>query len=356
MSHTIIIGAGVSGLALGKHLSERHESLLILEKESKPGGNASCGHQRLYSREAASLLQTQLPELKWREVTETAVQINKKGEFGPLSDDFSAPEDHYLHQPFLEPELGYGQVIGGLYSALQPNCELKATVTHVDIDKRTVTLLDGSERSFSKLLWTGSFANLLKICGGTPEGMPKKGASPIETGGLTWDIEVRAPLFPHRNTVVFPFRYKDLKLRALGNRGAELDSGAECCHWTLFLEDSLLENREELAKIVRAFKRELGKQFPQLEELLIREKLAFHPSLAGNLPVPMPSLEVFEGIVCLGSDIRAIPQEDSPALAGLRNLDRSLANCLDFLEVVLPEWLDKPAVQGQISYESPLTV
>jgi hypothetical protein len=57
----------------------------------------------------------------------------------------------------------------------------------------------------------------------------------------------------------------------------------------------------------------------------------------------MPSLEVFEGVVCVGPDIQAGDSLSNKNDRPLRNLDRELKNSLDFLELILPKWLQKPA-------------
>lgn len=356
MLETTIIGAGVAGLALGNRLRKQGITFNGIEKEAKFGGRVEFGHQRLYTKEAQDFLIETLPDLEWTETTEEAVQVNKKGEFGALSEDFESAERFYLNQPFLQPTTSYSSIVTRLQQDVGDAFRLRSTVTHVELENRQITLLNGAQEPFKKLIWTGSFASLLKVTGETPKGLPKKGASPIETGGITWDIEVNAPLFPNRNTVVFPFRYKDLKLRALGIKGIVEAGSTEKYHWSLFLEDSLLENREELAKIVRAFKRELGKQFPELEKSLVKERLAFHPSLSGELPVSMPSLEVFEGVVCVGPDIQTEEVARKENRRDIRNLDRVLGNCLDFVDLVLPRWLEKPMEQGQASTENSVSV
>ena len=171
------------------------------------------------------------------------------------------------------------------------------------------------------------------------EGKPtfplKKIGSP--RGGLYLDMELSRPVFPFRNTVVFPFRYKDNRLRALGvNAPVREGEAGHLVHWMVFLEDNLLENREETAKCLRALRRELRKEFPELETAVKQERIVYLPNITEDSVLPVKSLEVFPDVLYLGSELEP---EDGPQ--GLRNLDRTLSNCKSFQGVIQPAY--KPA-------------
>ena len=146
------------------------------------------------------------------------------------------------------------------------------------------------------------------------------------------------------NTLVLPFRFKDNVYRALGNRD---DFGGQEVQytWTIFLDEALLENREEVAKCVRAFKREFGKQFPGSRGRSHPGEDCFSPSISGGSSVGANSLELFPGVFYLGSQVRL---KDSAG--DLQNLDLLIDNCRHL--AVLPslsdgnktaEGLEKPA-------------
>jgi hypothetical protein len=341
MSETLIIGAGLVGLTVAKQLRNRSFSVKGLEGEGKIGGRLEFGHHRLYTNEAVDLLSDAFPGLQWRQVSEDASQI-RKGEWVALTEELSPPEQFYVGKSFFHPQATYSELVGRLAGEVGEIFQLRSAVTQVDLERRVVTCLNGSEIPYSNLIWTSSLASLSKITSQTPRGISKKKIAAVETGGISWDIKVAKPLFSQANTLVFPFRYKDLKVRALGMRATWAPEHPETYHWMIFLEDAQLENHEELAKIVRAFKRELTKQFPILEEPLLGERLAFHPSLSGETPVPVASLEVYENVVCLGPDVQTEEVSPDPERHTRRNLDVVLRNTLDFFDLILPRWLETP--------------
>ncbi len=305
------------------------------------GGRLDFGHHRLYTNEARDLLNETFPGLEWLHVSEDASQI-RKGEWAALTEELSAPEQFYAAKNFFHPQATYSELVARLAAEAGDLFQLRTAVTKVDLENKVVKCLNGAEIPYSHLIWTSSLASLSKATGQTPRGITKKKIAVVETGGISWDIKVAKPLFTQGNTLVFPFRYKDLKVRALGVRATWAPDHAETYHWMIFLDEAQLENHEELAKIVRAFKRELTKQFPVLEEALVGERLAFHPSLSGETPVPVTSLEVFDEVVCLGPDVQTEEVSPDPERHTRRNLDIVLRNTLDFFDLILPRWLETP--------------
>lgn len=346
MSEVLIVGGGIAGLAVAKVLKGRGIAATGLEREPKIGGRLDVGHHRLYTTEARDLLNDLMPGTEWDFIEEEPVQL-RKGEIGAIGDDFLPPEQFYLKSSFFVAKQPYGLLVSRLVGEVGSLFRVRMSVAEVNLEKKEVTCQTGEVIPYRQLIWTSSFASLLKACGQTPKVLTKgKKAAPIETGGMTWDFHSEAELFAHRNTLVFPFRYKDMKLRALGVRGPTDLENAHAYHWMLFLEDSLLENREELAKVVRAFKRDLMKQFPALDGQLRRERLVFHSSLSGEEPVPVSSIEVFEGVVCLGPDIQTEPVSPTAERNSARNLDAVLLNSLDFVDMILPRWAAAPEAKA----------
>lgn len=341
MSEILIIGGGIAGLALGKRLTDLNVPWRGFERENKIGGRLETGHHRVYTSDGRDFLSDLWPTIEWLTVDEAPKQI-RKGEWEDAPQDLRAPEQFYLGHPYFYPKSSYSVLLAHLEKQVGAKFELRSRITHIDLQKRTATGLNGVEHVFERMVWTSSLASLAKITGQTPKGLAKKKPAALETGGVTWDIRVSEPLFSESGTVVFPFRYKDLKVRAIGVRAPWNEGEGHIYHWMIFLEDALLDDHEELAKIVRAFKRELTKQFPALEGHLIQEKLAFHPSLSGEVPVSAASLEVFEGVACVGPDIFTEEVKQDGDTSARRNLDTVARNCMDFLDLVLPQWQAKP--------------
>jgi hypothetical protein len=346
MSNICIIGGGIGGLALADELSRKGLFVDGREREARLGGRVGLGHQRITSEAAVVALDTLqvgagLKAGEW--IQESPTQI-KKGEFSELGEgdleNFSSEEKRDLGNTHFAMTHTFDQIVGELAERVGKRFKLRSGVESIDLQKRVLTNTSGEEFPFSKLVWTSSLKSLMKAMG-TVAAAPQKKAkahSYTESGGLTWDLACKAKIFEFRNSVVFPFRYKDLKLRAFGIAGSADPSKSEhTFHWRLFLEDELLENHEELAKIARAFKRELSKQFPSLETDLLRERLAFHSDFGAPEPQAVPSLEVAEGIVCVGRDIELASKTTDSAVPAL-GINRVLVNMQDFLETILPQW------------------
>ena len=201
----------------------------------------------------------------------------------------------------------------------------RKTVTEVDPERKVVTCSDESTYEYEKLLWCSPLELLLKAWKGDKTALLKvmKNAKEIP-GGINLDLEMSTDVFPLRNTMVLPFRYKDTKLRALGVRSTERHA-----HWMLFLGQEIIEDREELAKCIRTFKRELQKEFPELKAAICSERIVYLPTISGETPTTAKSLELMPDVVYLGPEIR-LPDTDE----GLRNIDRTLDNCRRFEETI----------------------
>ncbi len=337
-----IIGAGLAGLAVHAELRRRGFAPRGCEREAGPGGKQRFGAHRVYSQSATELLSLAVPGVAWTVVEEAPVQL-KKGQLKPIDEDisrFSRGEQSLLGRPFFEPNMAYTEAVDRLSLTSGEAFSFRDAVASIDLEKRVLVSASGDSRPFDYLLWTGSLASLMKAAGHAPLPLSKKAAIANQSGSVTWDLVTTMPLLQTQNSLVFNFRYKDLKLRAVGTPGKSTNSAEHLCHWAVFLEDSLLEDHEELAKVCRAFKRELAKQFESLASSTIREKFAFHTEWGPPAIRSIRSLEVFDRVACLGNDCQseALSPGGDPLLSGL---DRELLNCQDFLDHLLPVWVEK---------------
>lgn len=338
-----IIGGGLAGLAAQSELHRRGINTPGSEQEASLGGKQRFGAHRVYTGAAKALLSSVLPEVEWALIEESPQQL-RKGELEPLSDEevsgLSIGEQALLGRPFFQPSVSFSGLVSQLAHRSGSAFSLRSSVTSLDMEKRELSFASGESKRFELLIWTGSLASLMRAIGQVPVPETKKAALADDLGSVTWDLVTASPVIQTLNSLVFVFRYKDIKLRAIGTPGKALDPKEHLCHWTVFLEDSLLEDHEELAKVCRAFKRELTKNFPSLSGGVIRETFAFHQKW-GPPPVrSIRSLEIFEGVACLGSDCRSealSPGNDTTLSA----LDRELLNCQEFLDHLLPAWLER---------------
>ncbi len=184
---------------------------------------------------------------------------------------------------------------------------------------------DGKELEFEKIVWCSSLDGLLKGWKGDKTALTK-GMKKLPEGvkGINIDMVLSKPMFSSRNTIVFPFKYKDYKMRALGVAEETVGEGLApiyTVHWMLFLVDDFADDREEVAKSLRAFRRELSKEFPEMTGRVISDRISYLPVLSGEEPVAMKSLQLHEGVFYLGPQAKR-----SDSKEGLRNLDQILDN------------------------------
>jgi hypothetical protein len=125
--------------------------------------------------------------------------------------------------------------------------------------------------------------------------------------------------------VIFPFRFKDKKLRALGVNDTSSTEGRFLVRWILFLEEEIIEDREEVAKCLKTLRRELEKEFPALKTSVVQERIVYLSSISGDHPVPTRTLNILPDLIYLGAELRMEDAEES-----LRNLDMILNNCQHF--------------------------
>ncbi len=297
-----------------------------IERGEHLGTDLATGHHRLYREESQNLLRSLFPELAWSLVNEEAAEW-KKGKWVPIEDKkLSAGQRYYLGSPFFMPALGYRHLVANLITSVQSRFSLRKVLQKIEPTSQTLMFSDGSEESYDRVLWCQSLESLSKIL---PESRAqvhgsRKHHKETAEGGVVLDMDLRETLCEKRNTVLLTFRFKEDTVHALGNRNDFTEGEDVNFSWTLFLEEGLLENREELAKCVRTFKRELGKQFPLVKESLIREKIVYLPLISGFSSLEVESLALFDKIMYLGSELRLGTGESE-------NLDLLMENCREIL-------------------------
>lgn len=315
----VIVGGGLAGLFAAKILRDQGLSFVGLEKSDELGGRNHVGHPRLYDESTVEYAVAHLPSTQWIKVEEPPLE-RRKGEWKAVEEEVSEEESFYLGQPFFSPSQSYKEIVDGLVANLGDSFTLRKNVEKIDAEKKVLVCTDGSEVAYEKLIWCTELELLRKAWKGDASPLLKAFKSLKEIpGGLNLDLQLSAPIFNQQNTVVLPFRYKDSKLRALGIAEKSL------LHWMLFLEEEISEDREEVAKCVRALKRELQKEFPTLKEVTTGERILYCTSINGGKPADVKSLDILPDVMYIGPQVRL--QESNETL---RNLDRTLANVRHF--------------------------
>lgn len=320
----IVVGGGVSGLLMANLLRERGLPFLGLEKAEVLGGRAAAGHHRLYTEEALQLFQRAVPATPWKTIVEAA-KLRSKGEWEELDEEnqFESDEKFYLRKPFFAPTVGYGEWVERLGEGVKESYQLRNSVTAVDPAARTIECLDGKKFHYENLFWCSSLSHLNRLWKGDRAALQrvmKKGTE--ARGGIDVEWELTERLVPLDNTLVFPFRFKDHKLRALGIQ-EEVQSGQVLFHVMVFLDEEINDDREEVAKCLRTMRREMEKEFPELKQRIKNEKIVYLPEVSGERATGSKGLELAPHLFYVGPQISLEENETE-----VTNLDLIAKNCV----------------------------
>lgn len=326
MAKYLIIGGGFTGICAAQLLKKRGIEFEGLEKDERLGGRAEIGHHRVYSSNSVEFL-SRFSSEEWFRIDEEPKE-RKKGEWATVAPLENTYENFYLGTSYYHPKKSFHELLESLIAPVKEHFHLNKTVEKIDAANKTVFCQDGSSYTYENLLWCTHIDQLRKVWQGENTQLLKvlKKSRHLHAG-INLDLELKAPPFDFRNSVVFNFRYKEKKMRTIGVQDINLENPNTPQHlnWILFVDEEVSDDREELAKCVRTMKRELQKEFPSLKDLLLKERIAFLPALSGDESTELKSLELVPHVYYLGPQV-SLPETDN----GLTNMDRTINNCSHF--------------------------
>jgi hypothetical protein len=331
MNNYLIIGGGVTGVLMSNLLERKGIAFKGLEKTRHIGKEFNFGQFRLYQDNSVGILRDLGYVSEWTKIDDQA-QERKKGEWVAAQSDFIDQEKAFLGAPYYYPTQNLDPMIYSAIEGMKPQFFTDKTVEPINLDKKTVLCSDGTEYPYERLAWCSDLNGLLKAVNRPSKSIAKRNKKNDDSqGAVHLEMEVQETIFHFKNTVVFPFRYKDYKLRALGINELRChgDSSVKRIHWIVFIERELSEDREEVAKVLRALKRELTKEFEGLKTLVTKEKIVFYPKTDSYTPLEAKGLELFPDVFYVGPEIQLTDStiQNSP-------LDLMLENCKRFQEVL----------------------
>lgn len=326
MAKYLIIGGGISGICVARILQAKDIQFEGLEKEDSLGGRAEIGHHRIYSSKSVEFF-SRFSSMEWFRIDEEPRE-RKKGEWSQVNDVDDPYEKFYLGTNYFLPKGHFSDLVHSLSEPVKDKFLLRKTVEKIDSEGKKVICQDGSEHSYDNLIWCTHIDLLRKVWNGDSLQLLKviKKARELHAG-INLDLELSKLPFDSKNSIVFNFRYKDQKMRTIGIQESTFENSIESSHlhWLLFVDEEVCEDREELAKCVRTMKREIQKEFPELKNLILKERIVFMPALSGDESAELKSLELMPGIFYVGPQVSLPDSETS-----LKNIDRSLDNCAHF--------------------------
>lgn len=333
MNTYLIVGGGITGLFMGRFLSHKGQSFKGLEKSRQLGTDFNFGQLRIYQDNSVGILKNIYQSIQWMKIDDCPRE-RKKGEWINSANDFIDEEKLFLGNPFYRPSLNSDTFIHEVKTSAADNFLTEKQVEKIDLEKKIAYCQDGSEHLFDQLIWCADLKTLFKSVQGAPKTAIKNPKKKEESqGAIHLELELKNQCIPFSNSVIFPFRYKDYKLRAIGinDQPSEGTSSSVKMHWSVFVERELAEDREEVAKVIRALKRELFKEFQDLKTALVREKIVFQPKVEAHRPSEAKGLELYPGVFYVGAEIHLsdTTMDSSP-------LDLILENCKRVESALLP--------------------
>ncbi|NBX68125.1 MAG: hypothetical protein EBR01_04060 [Proteobacteria bacterium] len=324
MNRYLIVGGGITGIIMGRILSDKGLTFQGLEKSRRIGRDFTFGQLRIHQDNHLGLIKSMSDAVEWTKIDDQPKE-RKKGEWVSSSIDFTDEEKAFLGNPFYRPTVRIDTVVQKITSSVENLFSTEKLVEKIDLAKKIAYCQDGSEFSFDHLLWCADLKSLIKVMDGSPKTSIKTSKKNEDSqGGIHLELELKNQCIPFSNSVIFPFRYKDYKLRAIGiNDQASGESETVLkMHWLVFVERELAEDREEVAKVIRALKRELFKEFPDLKLALIKEKIVFQPKVETHRSSEAKGLELYPNVFYVGPEVHLSDTtvESSP-------LDLILENC-----------------------------
>lgn len=299
----IVVGGGLSGLLVTKLLTAKGLNVLGLEQSEILGGRAVVGHHRVYDQSTVSFFQELVPDVVW-EAAEAVPQVRRKGQWEELLEpDQVQDEAFYLRKHFFTARTGSDDFVNRLSDQVTNLYQKRKYVSDVDTQEGIVKCVDGTNFKYGSLVWCSGIQSLNKAWKGDREPvqrfLKKMGQA---RGGINLQWEVTGPIVPAGNTVVFPFRFKEYRLNALGFQESTGD-GRFLFQLLLFLPEELSEDREEVAKCLRALHREFEKDFPESKAKITSEKIVFLPEVSGEEAAKVRGLEISSNVYYVGPQV-----------------------------------------------------
>lgn len=322
MKQAIIVGGGPSGLLVGHFLKKQGADFIGLEKSAHLGGRLDVGHHRLYDEHSVALLTSEFDLNEWDQMHEPP-QERHKGQWRLLDKELTQPSEFYLRNTtYYVPKESFDSFTKRLADSIGRNFRTLHGVAKIFPEEKKILCENGDELNYDRLYWCADINKLHKVWQGEKASLSKILKAEVHTFcGINLDIELENDSAYNPSSLLFTFRFKDKKLSTIGN--FERSNEGTRVSWILFLPKKLFEDRDEVAKCVRAMKREIYKEFPEIRDTVKNECIAYLPSISGEKPAKSDTLEVLPNVTYIGPQIRLLDSDES-----LLNLDLALNNLI----------------------------
>lgn len=241
----------------------------------------------------------------WESVSPTAFE-REKTEYSPFEGEIDATIRPFIVGSYRLPTTKVPDLIDPVAKHLAPNFKCSRFPVSIDVDAKKISLNDGSTLEYERLIWAaplGKLKSILNTVGRSRMAPMGKAVPGIPFVGLEWETDV--PPFSEDRCVVVTFRYKDEKLKAYGfisQKNASPESELYLSHWVTVPPHKVAANPEEIAKCVRSLRREILKEFSELDSHIKHEKIVQYECYTPAKPSVAKSLEVLPNVFYIGPE------------------------------------------------------
>ncbi len=301
----LIISSGMAGLISARWLEAKGVPFEALDSAASPGEGEPSFAWRFREGAGQGLIELFDQEAHWESVSPTAFE-REKTEFTPFDGDIEPTMRPFVVGNYRLPTQKIQSLVEPVSKHLAPHFRCNRFPVSIDIDAKKVALNDGSTVEYDRLIWAaplGKLKSILNTVGRSRMAPMGKAAPGIPFVGLEWGTDV-AP-FPEDKTVVLTFRYKDEKLKAYGfvsQKNVSPESELFVSHWVTVPPHKVAANAEETAKCVRSLRREILKEFAELESHIKHEKILSYDCYTPAKPSVAKSLEVLPNVFYVGPE------------------------------------------------------
>jgi len=329
---TIVYGAGLEGILAALVLRSRGLGFSGLDPGGGPGEPISWVEEALGPSTRKEWFCRELPFFGG-EAHPTA-SIQRVGqEWAEYTASLEGGEEFLLQQSggWVGPRQGGGEWIVALAAGLGDAFRPHSPIRELSAENHELITENGARISFTGLLWCRParelFAALKDRC---PEGLKRRLLKVETRGALLLEQDTLPKDLPTEpRTLVFPFRFKEHRLKAYGTQIAS-NGATRTIQWIAPVAPDLGDDKEELAKLVRALKRDLGKAFTSCD----LRKISYLPDWLHLHPIKEADTEILPDVHIITPQLLGW---DGPSEGFLSRLDVAAGN----LEICLKK-LDGP--------------
>ncbi|MBI4404683.1 MAG: hypothetical protein HY537_11005 [Deltaproteobacteria bacterium] len=318
----LVIGGGMGGMLASWLLDNQHIPHIGFESSGQLGSDFLSEHPRMCSQASIHFVQQIFPNSDWMLSDQPPVEF-RKGNWVPANAASSPFEEYCLKTPFFKMAVNHRGLMDHLFEKARPHFKTHLQIREIDEKQHVLRCHDGSSYVYSRIIWCGELDGLAKCYAGNKKELNKVLRKvDCSFSGISVDLSSEKPPPLTDNTLIFPFRYKDKILRSLGVIWCDKNTDQDCLtRWLILFERDFGEDKEEVAKCLKTFRREFAKEFGGGESELGVSRVRYLSAISCTSPLRVESLEVLPSVTYLGSQVFPSGRNEN-----FQNLDRLFDN------------------------------